>query len=255
MSASLDAGRHDAHVRLDHLHHHADRRPRSRPPPLVRAVALPGPARRHGRAGDQRHADPLVPRAASRASSPEAVAIAMLAAEAECSPPGAKGLVVLPYFSGERTPIHDPHAKGLIFGLNLTHDRGDHLSRPSRRHRLRHAARLRDLFGGGPGAARRSMPSAAARRTVCGRRQPPTSWASTQIVRAKTVGASYGDAFLAALAVGDVGAQDIATWNPLATEIKADTANRNVYDERYRIFRYLYPATRQLIDARQLRPN
>ena len=77
----------------------------------------------------------------------------------------------------------------------------------------------------------------------------------TQIVRAKTVGASYGDAFLAALAVGDVRAQDIATWNPLATEIKADTANRNVYDERYRIFRYLYPATRQLIDARQLRPN
>ena len=77
----------------------------------------------------------------------------------------------------------------------------------------------------------------------------------TQIVRDKTIGASYGDAFLAALAMGDVAAQDIATWNPLATEIKADTANRNVYDERYRIFRYLYPATRQLIDARQLRPN
>ena len=48
-----------------------------------------------------------------------------LAAEAEASPPGAKGLVVLPYFSGERTPIHDPHAKGVLFGLNLTHTRGD----------------------------------------------------------------------------------------------------------------------------------
>src|SRR4029078_6882675 len=30
-----------------------------------------------------------------------------LAAEAETSPPGARGLVLLPYFSGERTPIHD----------------------------------------------------------------------------------------------------------------------------------------------------
>ena len=54
-----------------------------------------------------------------------AEAFARLAKEAEASPPGAKGLVVLPYFSGERTPIHDPQAKGMIFGLNLTHDRGD----------------------------------------------------------------------------------------------------------------------------------
>ena len=37
--------------------------------------------------------------------------------------PGSGGLVVLPYFSGERTPIHDPAAKGVIFGLNLTHTR------------------------------------------------------------------------------------------------------------------------------------
>ena len=44
-------------------------------------------------------------------------AIKELAAEAEASPPGAKGLVMLPYFSGERTPIHDTHAKGAIFGL------------------------------------------------------------------------------------------------------------------------------------------
>ena len=36
-----------------------------------------------------------------------------------------RGLVMLPYFSGERTPIHDTKAKGLIFGLDLTHTRGD----------------------------------------------------------------------------------------------------------------------------------
>jgi xylulokinase len=45
----------------------------------------------------------------------------VLAAEAEASPPGAKGLLCLPYFSGERTPIHDPKAKGTFFGLDLTH--------------------------------------------------------------------------------------------------------------------------------------
>ena len=40
-------------------------------------------------------------------------------------PPRANGLVMLPYFSGERTPIHDPSAKGTLIGLNLTHTRGD----------------------------------------------------------------------------------------------------------------------------------
>ena len=34
-------------------------------------------------------------------------------------------VLFLPYFSGERTPIHDPSAKGCWFGLNLTHSRGD----------------------------------------------------------------------------------------------------------------------------------
>ena len=38
--------------------------------------------------------------------------------------PGSDGLIVLPYFSGERTPINDPKAKGMIFGLTLHHTRG-----------------------------------------------------------------------------------------------------------------------------------
>jgi len=37
--------------------------------------------------------------------------------------PGSDGLIVLPYLSGERTPINDPAAKGMIFGLTLQHTR------------------------------------------------------------------------------------------------------------------------------------
>jgi xylulokinase len=42
--------------------------------------------------------------------------------------PGCDGLIVLPYFAGERTPINDPKARGLIFGLTLNHSRA-HLYR------------------------------------------------------------------------------------------------------------------------------
>jgi xylulokinase len=69
----------------------------------------------------------------------------------------------------------------------------------------------------------------------------------TQIEREKTVGASYGDAFLAAVAVGDVSREAIRGWNPVATEIVPDQANADVFARQYRVFRELYPATRELM--------
>ncbi len=38
-------------------------------------------------------------------------------------PLGSDGLITLPYFAGERTPINDPLAKGMLFGLTLSHTR------------------------------------------------------------------------------------------------------------------------------------
>lgn len=43
------------------------------------------------------------------------------------SPPGAKGLVFLPYLLGERTPRWNPDAKGAFIGLTLAHGREDML--------------------------------------------------------------------------------------------------------------------------------
>ena len=34
--------------------------------------------------------------------------------EAEKAPPGSDGLIVLPYFMSERTPIWDPLARGVL---------------------------------------------------------------------------------------------------------------------------------------------
>lgn len=41
------------------------------------------------------------------------------------SKPGSNGLVMLPFIAGERTPIFDPYARGVIFGLSLKHRRED----------------------------------------------------------------------------------------------------------------------------------
>jgi len=51
-----------------------------------------------------------------------------LVEEAAQVPAGCDGLLLLPYFAGERTPIFDPDARGVIAGLTLRHGRG-HLFR------------------------------------------------------------------------------------------------------------------------------
>ena len=51
-----------------------------------------------------------------------------LVREASEIAPGSDGLIMLPYFAGERTPIFDPRARGVIAGLTLRHGRG-HLFR------------------------------------------------------------------------------------------------------------------------------
>lgn len=47
-----------------------------------------------------------------------------LDAQAKVVPPGSDGLVILPYFLGEKTPIFDPTARGVMFGLTLSHTNG-----------------------------------------------------------------------------------------------------------------------------------
>ncbi len=47
----------------------------------------------------------------------------LITAHAAQAPPGAEGLILLPYLAGERTPIWDPRARGLLFGLTISHER------------------------------------------------------------------------------------------------------------------------------------
>jgi xylulokinase len=48
--------------------------------------------------------------------------------EASSTPPGAGGVMCLPYFLGEKSPLHDPALRGAFVGLHLGHTRG-HLHR------------------------------------------------------------------------------------------------------------------------------
>lgn len=56
------------------------------------------------------------------------VPLTTLLDEAAAIPPGAEGVSFLPYLSGERSPLMNPHARAAFTGLSLAHGRG-HLVR------------------------------------------------------------------------------------------------------------------------------
>jgi xylulokinase len=172
-----------------------------------------------------------------------------LLAEAQQSPAGANGLLMLPYFAGERTPILDPDARGVIAGLTLQHGRGD----------LYRAALEATALGVRHNIETMREAGADIRRVVAvGGGTQGELWLQivsdvtgiAQVVPRTTVGASYGAAFLAAVAVSEAGqAPVLEDWNPVATTITPDRDKTDFYDALYLHYRDLYTATVPIVHA------
>lgn len=174
---------------------------------------------------------------------PKEDAFSTLAREAEAIAPGADGLLFLPYFSGERTPLHDPHAKGTFFGLNLTHTRG-HMYRALLEGITFGTAHVVETYReAGVEPARILAVGGGTKNSLWLQGTSDTSGLS-QIVCQKTVGASYGDAFLARLAIGEAQIDDIATWNPASQTIHPNDVPG--YRKAYPLFRRLYEQTKDI---------
>ena len=62
-----------------------------------------------------------------------------------------------------------------------------------------------------------------------------------------TVGASYGAAFLAAVATADGVSPTITEWNPVARTIQPDPSAASAYDALYDRYRRPYSATRDIV--------
>jgi len=155
-------------------------------------------------------------------------------------PPGANGLLALPYFAGERTPIFDPSARGVIAGLTLRHG-PEHVFRAlleATAYAVRH--NLEALADEPPGAG-----------VAVGGGTASSLWLQivsdatglTQTVPTITIGASYGMALLAAEGAG-LAEAGISWARPAATYCPAQ--NATAYEELFEAYMQLYPTTRSI---------
>jgi xylulokinase len=171
---------------------------------------------------------------------------AILSAEAAASPKGAKGLLCLPHFSGERTPIHDPLARGAFFGLDLTHTRGD-LFRAAVEGIACGTAHILDTCRAAGAFPTRILAVGGGTQNAVWMQATSDLCALPQMVCEKTLGASFGDAFLAACAVGITAPDEIARWNPVDRTVQPDAVP--AYARQYPLWKALYTQTRDIAHA------
>ncbi len=167
----------------------------------------------------------------------------VLAREAQATPAGAEGVIVLPYFSGERTPIMDPRARGMIFGLSLTHTRG-HLFR-SVLEGMGHGVKQHvDLFTGIGARPRRIKSVGGGTKNSVWLQAVSDISGVPQEVAPLTFGASYGDALLAGVAVGLVsGPEEILVWQGKAKIVEPNVDLVATYAPLSEIYSSLYLST------------
>jgi xylulokinase len=180
------------------------------------------------------------------ADLPRDTAYATLFSEAETVEPGAGGLLMLPYFSGERTPINDPKARGIIAGLTLAHTRQQMYRAllESVAYGIRHNIETFQSIGAG-----------VKRVVAVGGGTQSTTWLQivsdvagiSQTVPALTIGASYGDAFLAGLAAGILRREDLYSWVKTGKTVAPNPALKVRYDRFYADYILLYQQTRDIV--------
>ena len=161
-------------------------------------------------------------------------------------PPGADGLILLPYFLGEKTPIHDPYARGTLVGLGLHHTLG-HVWRAALeavvfgfRHHIEVFEELgyavRRVIASDGGASSRVWMQIAA--DALGR--------PIELLQGHP-GSCLGAAYVAAVGVGALDDWDgITRFVRPAGVVEPDRSSAGAYRHAYGLFRDIYPRLQSL---------
>jgi xylulokinase len=160
---------------------------------------------------------------------------------------GSDGLVLLPYFDGERTPMNDPHARGILAGLKLSHTKS-HVYRAllegigyGFRHHL-------DAMGDAGVPIERVLAIGGGAQSDLWRQIVSDITGTTQHYASNPLGSPLGAAYLAGLGtdiLDNLEAIRNETSASARTEPNKDATE--TYDQYYSIYRDLYTETKETI--------
>lgn len=151
--------------------------------------------------------------------------------------PGSDGIIVLPYFMGERSPVWDTNARGTIVGLSLSHTKA-HIYRAfleAVAYSLRHSMESTNtdlgeyiLVAGGVAKSklwRQIIADVTGYPVIC-----PLN----------DVEANLGDVILAGIGTGCITYDDVNKWQLFDEKVLPNQEAHEVYSEYYKLYRSIY---------------
>jgi xylulokinase len=172
---------------------------------------------------------------------------------------GSQGLITLPYFLGEKTPIFDVKARGVVFGLDLHHNRGDIFRSLMESVVFGFMHHIEVLHESGHEVKNVFISDGGAKDPLWRKITADATGMDVKYIRSNP-GSSLGAAFIAGMSVGLFEEWDeIEKFLNEAEIVTADKQNHRQYDKYYRLYRKLYetlkPLYAELYDLRCGDPN
>ena len=172
---------------------------------------------------------------AEKAGGPKAYDV--LNAAAEKLPAGSEGIVVLPYFMGERSPVWDSDAKGTILGLSLTHTKA-HLYRAfleAVAYSLRNA-----MEATGEDLGEYILLAGGVTKSKVWRQIFADVTGYPVVCPIYDVEANMGDVMLAGIGTGLLTYDQVKQWQVLDEKIMPNRQNHEKYNEYYAVYQSIY---------------
>jgi len=191
--------------------------------------------------------DELFPDAVAREEDGGTNAFEAMLEGLETVPAGSDGLIMLPYFAGERTPINDPNAKGAIFGLKLSHTRA-HLYRSALESVGYSIAQHIDILRECGVAPSRIMAVGGGAKNRLWMQMIADIIGLPIHISEVSIGASFGDALMAALGTGRFQSfSDLRSAIHLKETLRPNPDNFDIYQRFRAIYQRLYLQTKDLM--------
>lgn len=163
--------------------------------------------------------------------------------------PGSDGLITLPYFAGERTPLNDPDARGMIVGLSLSHTKR-HLYRSALEGIGYSVAQHIDIFReNGLPVKRIAAAGGGTKNAVWMQMVADIAGVSLETPK-EDIGAAYGDALMAAIGVGFYqGFSDLRQVIQKKCIYKPDLERHELYKPFRKLFDELYRCNQEILHS------
>ena len=169
--------------------------------------------------------------------------------EADQANPGCDGLVFLPYMLGERSPIWDPYARGVFFGLSL-HTTRKEMNRAIMEgcgYGLRQLSEIAERVTGNKIKSFRSI-GGGAKSLTWAQIKADITGKDIEILDMNDM-APVGAALLAGVGAGvfrDVYEAANRVEKKIFKVVKSNSQYNDIYDKRYQVYTELYPNVKDL---------